>query len=240
MTTPQSPATGPVRVAVVNDHELVVRGLAAMLEPYAERVVVVELDSVLPVESSVDIALYDAFSMPRLGDGGDDWISGGARVDRTVLYTWVVDDGVVAQAQDLGASGVIPKSVGAAELVSVLERVRAGEEAFDLRTTGEADGEETFAGGWPGKAQGLTPRQSEIIALITEGLGNQEIARRTYLSINSVKSYIRAAYRTMGVTSRSQAVLWGIDHGFTRDRRRIVRTPTQTPASPDHAPAGRA
>ena len=71
-------------------------------------------------------------------------------------------------------------------------------------------------------------------------MSNHEIARQTYLSINSVQSYIRAAYRTMGVTSRSQAVLWGIDHGFTRDRRRIVRTPKQTPAGPDHAPVDRA
>jgi len=60
----------------------------------------------------------------------------------------------------------------------------------------------------------LTARESEIIALITTGLSNNEIARQTYLSINSVKSYIRSAYRRMGVSSRSQAVLWGVQHGL--------------------------
>ena len=67
-------------------------------------------------------------------------------------------------------------------------------------------------------------RESEIIALITQGLSNQEIAERSYLSINSVKTYIRTAYRKIGVHRRSQAVAWGIAHGFlptkARHRRR--------------------
>ena len=60
-------------------------------------------------------------------------------------------------------------------------------------------------------------RQAEIIALITQGLSNQDIAQRSYLSINSVKTYIRTAYRKMNVASRSQAVLWGVSHGFQPD-----------------------
>ncbi len=77
---------------------------------------------------------------------------------------------------------------------------------------------------WPGKAQGLTVRESEIVALITQGLSNQEIADRSYLSINSVKTYIRTAYRKMGVERRAQAVLWGIRHGFEPDVVRRVET----------------
>jgi two-component system, NarL family, response regulator LiaR len=65
-------------------------------------------------------------------------------------------------------------------------------------------------------------RESEVIALITQGLSNQEIADRCYLSINSVKTYIRTAYRKMGVARRSQAVLWGIQHGFEPDVGRRV------------------
>ena len=53
--------TGPVRVAVVNDYELVVVGVAALLEPYSDRVAVVELDSGLPVMTDVDVVLYDTF-----------------------------------------------------------------------------------------------------------------------------------------------------------------------------------
>ena len=76
-------------------------------------------------------------------------------------------------------------------------------------------------GDWPGRAEGLTAREAEVIALITQGLSNAEIAERASLSINSVKSYIRTSYRKMGVTSRTNAVLWGLEHGFSPDRIRI-------------------
>lgn len=66
----------------------------------------------------------------------------------------------------------------------------------------------------PGKAQGLTHREGEMVTLITQGRSNQLIDEQTFLSINSVKSYIRTAYRTMGFTSRSQAVPWGAQHGL--------------------------
>ena len=77
-------------------------------------------------------------------------------------------------------------------------------------------------GDWPGRSAGLTPREAEILALITQGLSNQEIADRAFLSINSVKTYIRTAYRKINVTSRSQAVLWGVDNGFKPDTLRTV------------------
>ena len=80
---------------------------------------------------------------------------------------------------------------------------------------------------WPGREWGLTEREAEVLALITQGLSNQEIAERSYLSINSVKTYIRTAYRKIGVTRRSQAVVWGMKHGFEPDRVRVVETVTR-------------
>ena len=74
---------------------------------------------------------------------------------------------------------------------------------------------------WPGREEGLTEREAEIIALITQGKSNDEIAAVSYLSKNSIKSYIRSAYRKIGVTSRTQAVLWGVDHGFKIDAHNI-------------------
>ena len=70
------------------------------------------------------------------------------------------------------------------------------------------------AEGYPGQQQGLSRRESEILRLVVAGHGNQQIADALYLSINSVKTYIRSAYRKMDVTSRAQAVVWGIQHGF--------------------------
>jgi NarL family two-component system response regulator LiaR len=63
---------------------------------------------------------------------------------------------------------------------------------------------------------GLTGREIEVLALIGEGLTNQEIADRVFISINSVKTYIRSAYRKIGVKSRSQAAVWGLQHGIVR------------------------
>jgi DNA-binding NarL/FixJ family response regulator len=64
-------------------------------------------------------------------------------------------------------------------------------------------------------ALGLTPRETHVVALIAAGAPNKQIARQLGLSMNTVKSHIRTAYRSMGVTSRTQAVLWAVDHGIT-------------------------
>ena len=76
---------------------------------------------------------------------------------------------------------------------------------------------------WPGRQEGITDRESEILALITQGKSNAAVAELTYLSPNTVKSHIRSVYRKIGATSRTQAVLWGVEHGFTPDHRRIDR-----------------
>jgi DNA-binding NarL/FixJ family response regulator len=65
-----------------------------------------------------------------------------------------------------------------------------------------------------GGSVGLTPREVDVLTKITQGLSNQEIAEQSYLSINSVKTYIRSAYRRIGVTSRAQAVVWCVQNGF--------------------------
>lgn len=66
---------------------------------------------------------------------------------------------------------------------------------------------------------GLSDREEQVLALIAQGLTNQEIADRVFVSINSVKTYIRSAYRKIGVSSRSQAVAWGLRNGLTPRRR---------------------
>ena len=73
-----------------------------------------------------------------------------------------------------------------------------------------------------GRAAGLSSREAEVLALITQGLTNQQIAARAFVTINSVKSYIRSAYGKIGVTSRTDAVLWGIDNGFRPDTLRTI------------------
>lgn len=67
---------------------------------------------------------------------------------------------------------------------------------------------------------GLTDRESEILALI-KGRSNAEVAALSFLSPNTVKSYIRSIYRKIGVRTRTPAVLWGVNHGFAPDHRSI-------------------
>lgn len=206
----------PLRVAISNDYEVVVRGLAAMLEPFADRVLVVELDSRMPVLSHVDVILYDSFSQPQ-GDRIElsRLTRNGAKV---VVYSWNVQPELVQDALRRGVTGYLAKSLEAEEVVEALERVAAGEV---VTATGVADAP-VRGGDWPGRAAGLTERESEIVTLVAQGLSNQEIAEKAYLSINSVKTYIRTAYKKMGVVRRSQAVRWAIAHGFLPDHLRIL------------------
>jgi NarL family two-component system response regulator LiaR len=209
----------PIRLAIVNDYEIVVHGVAAVLEPYRDRVEVVELDSRLPVISDVDVLLYDTFGQVQ-GDAVDldQLVSGGSA--RVVIFTWNVQPELVYRALSRGAAGYLSKGITAEDLVKGIEAVHAGETV----TSGvDLNGDDVATlGTWPGVDHGLSAREAEVIALITQGLSNQEIADRCYLSINSVKTYVRTAYRKMEVTRRSQAVLWGIAHGFAPDRSRTM------------------
>lgn len=63
----------------------------------------------------------------------------------------------------------------------------------------------------------LSPREVDIICRVAAGLSNREVAADLFLGINTIKTYIRTAYRKMGVTSRSQAVMWAVRHGLGPD-----------------------
>lgn len=207
-----------IRLAIVNDYEVVVRGLAEMLAPYDDRLSVVELDAGEDVTRPVDIALYDTFAQTQ-GDGPDaaDLIAN-PLVRRVVVYTWNISARLIEGSLASGAAAYLSKTLSAEELVDALVRVHEGD-----RIISPDPGDAPLAGGdWPGREEGLTAREAEVIALITQGLSNAEIAERASLSINSVKTYIRSSYRKMNVTSRTNAVLWGLEHGFSPDRVRIA------------------
>lgn len=209
--------SSPVRVAIANDYAVVVAGVAAALAPYADRIEVVELDSGLPLVTPVDVLLYDTFGQIQADRIDVSAISNGL-AQRVVAFSWNVQPELVARSWETGIAGYIPKTVSAEELVDMIERVHAGERVAPV----VADLPGTF-GSWPGREHGLTDREAEIMALITQGFSNDEIARHVYLGVNTVKTHIRKAYRKIGVTRRAEAVVWGIDHGFRPDTARIVR-----------------
>jgi len=105
------------------------------------------------------------------------------------------DATAMARARDLGVVRCVSLHADVHDLVSALEEVRVSRAA-------------------PAPDHLLAPREVEVLVMICRGLSNAEIADEMFLSINSVKSYIRTAYRKIGVTRRAQAVLWGIRHGY--------------------------
>lgn len=208
----------PIRLALVDDYDIVLAGLARMFDRYQERVEVVELDARTPVASNIDIALYDSFAQSEADLGDIDTLVRNPLASRVVVYTWNFDTRLIDAALAKGADGYLSKTLPAADLVVALERIHAGERVVSPPPPDEL----TTALDWPGRAEHLTERESEIVALITQGKSNAEIADIVYLSINSIKSHIRSAYRKMNVTNRVEAVLWGVEHGFRPDYHRIT------------------
>jgi DNA-binding NarL/FixJ family response regulator len=213
-----------IRVAIVNDYEVVVRGLASMLRTYQATVCVVELDLNRQVSEPVDIALFDTFATTQ-GDGEHvRLLAANPLIGRIAVYSWILDPALIQAALANGADGYISKGIPARELVTALEEIHdVGRQVYP----GDDDTATVLVGDWPGREEGLTQREAEVLALITQGLSNTEIADRTHLSINSIKTHIRSCYRRINVTSRTNAVLWGVEHGLRPDRGRISRPSLQ-------------
>jgi NarL family two-component system response regulator LiaR len=198
----------PLRVAIVGDYEIVVAGIAAVLEPYADRVRLIQVaqgsaDSF--TAHDVDIVLRDGFG--RADEVGDLRTLDDPGHPRVVAFSWNVEPAVVSRAIGEGAAGYVAKSLPAEEIVVALERVHAGERVLALGLEDDSRADVPL-----GSEAGLSGREYQVLTLITEGFTNQEIARQCFLSVNSIKTYVRTAYRKIGVTRRTQAVAWGIEH----------------------------
>ena len=213
-----SRSSAPVLIALIDDYDIVLTGIASMLDPYRDRVLVAEIDANKPLHDTVDLALYDSFAQPESDHDQVEVLVRNPHARQVVVYTWNFHPDLIASARNRGARGYLSKALPARELVEALEAVHAGQLVISEppRRPHTAIGLD-----WPGRREGLTDREAEILALITQGKTNAEVAAVTYLSPNTVKSYIRTLYRKIGVTSRTQAVLWGVNNGFTPDHHRI-------------------
>ena len=201
MPTPER----PIRVALSNDYEIALLGLAAMLARHPEQVRIVDITTSPHIAHDPDVILFDTFG--RLPEEDVKLRRMVAENDaKVVVYSW--DDYPEEAARRAGAAGYVHKSASAAELVSAIVGLHDGSPAADV----PPDGEPTQT--WPGQGAGLSEREAEMLTFIVRGLTNEDIARRAYLSINTVKTYIRTAYRKIGATNRAQAVAWGFRNGF--------------------------
>ncbi|AFM15794.1 response regulator containing a CheY-like receiver domain and an HTH DNA-binding domain [Mycolicibacterium chubuense NBB4] len=213
----------PVRIVLVDDHEMVIEGLKAMLAAFSSRVTVVGqavgADRVLSVVSELDpdIVLCD---VRMQGSSGLDVCQQlrQREPDRKVVMLSVYDDEqYLFQALRVGASGYLLKSISSEELVRQLEFVHGGSTAIDpgmaaraVDTAARLQRDEF----WPGARQGLTQRESEILALVVNGLSNRAIAAKLVIGDETVKTHLSSIYRKLGVSDRTGAVATALREGI--------------------------
>lgn len=195
--------TTPIRVAAVNDYELIVEGVAAMLRPFSDRVVVVERLLIGDeIDHEVDVALYDTYGRVGLAEPALRELAGDPRVARVAVFSLDLRPELVRQALRAGASGVISKALPAESVVAAIERVHAGEhvEAIDDALVVIDD-----ALDWPGRDLGLSERESQVLVLCAEGMSNQEVADTLYVGIETVRTHLRSVFSKLGVRNRVAA-----------------------------------
>ena len=184
------PTTSPIRLAIVNDFEVVVAGVTSMLAPYRDRVEIVELDPTALRTGSVDLVLYDTFGLLHRDRSHLIDLVARSRA-KVVVFSWSLRRADIDLAYVAGAAGYLSKSLPAAEIVAALESVHAGRTVEQGPIAPDATpGTGRESGDWPGRGSGLSLRESEVLVYITQGLSNQEIAQVCYLGINTVKTYI--------------------------------------------------
>ncbi|ACY97227.1 two component transcriptional regulator, LuxR family [Thermomonospora curvata DSM 43183] len=215
----------PVRVVLVDDHEMILAGLQAMLAGFSGRVRVIGQASTsreavrLVTALQPDVVLLDV----RLGaESGLDLcrdLTGRSPDTRVVFLSVYDDEQYVFEALRAGARGYLLKRVDGLELVRRLEEVAQGETVVDPTLAGRmaASAARLNRGEfWPGAHRGLTQRESEVLSLLVAGLSNKAMAARLVVSEETIKSHLRALYRKLEVTDRSGAIAVALREGLFR------------------------
>lgn len=205
---------GEIRVGIVDDHSIVRQGLRAILDREPDLQVVGEAASAASATAMVartrpDVVLLDL----KLSAGSDcDGLSLCAAVtgrfpdSRVLVLTTFADEWLILEAIRQGAAGYVVKDVDLTELVRAIRAVRRGESAFDSRSASVVVHWLHGSAGPGVPAQGMTPREREILALLARGLSNAAIGRRLYISATTVKFHVANLMHKLGATRRAEAV----------------------------------
>jgi DNA-binding NarL/FixJ family response regulator len=201
-----------IRVFLLDDHEVVRRGLRQLLEDSGDIEVVGE--SGLAAEASAripalrpDVAVLDG----RLPDGsGIDVCREVRSVDpsiRALILTSYDDDEALFAAILAGAAGYVLKQIGGHDLVDTVRRVAAGQSLIDPSLTARVLDRVRSGEQMPNELAELTEREREILGLIAEGLTNRQIGARLYLAEKTVKNYVSSILAKLGLERRTQAAV---------------------------------
>ncbi|MFT3852309.1 MAG: response regulator transcription factor [Ilumatobacteraceae bacterium] len=192
-----------IKLALLDDYDIVVDGLAALLKPFPD-LRVVELDvRETSVESPIDIALFDTY-----GRVGMPWeqlrdLIQLPRIAHTVVFTFDFGSALVDRALSMGVHGYLWKGLSPQGLAGSLRRIAGGEVVVSRRENQARQPDRSYR--WPFDDLGLSARESEVLALLSEGLSNQEIADALYLNVETVRSHLKQVYSKLGVHNRTQA-----------------------------------
>jgi len=214
--------TGPIRIVLVDDHQIVLDGLRSMLAPYSESVAIVA-STTDPVEArhlvldlNPDVAVVDVRMQSIGGLELCEELHRLAPNTKVVLLTVYDNEQYLFEGLRAGASGYLTKQLGAEELLIQLRRVVAGEVVIDPGLAGRvALSAARLQRGefWSGAALGLSQRESEVLELMVRGLSNRAIATRLLLGEETIKTHTRAIFRKLQVSDRTQAVARALREG---------------------------
>lgn len=205
-----------IGVFLLDDHEIVRRGVANLIDQEPDMHVVGEAGVAenaahLIVASGARVALLDA----RLPDGRGmdvcrDVKSENPGIGCLILTSYDDDDAVLA-AMLAGANGYLRKEVRASGIIEAIRKAAVGENIMDPVTVDGAMRRVREALDAANPLDDLTPREMDILALVAEGLSNREIAGRLYLAEKTVKNYVSGILSKLGMQRRTQAALFATE-----------------------------
>ncbi|MFC9469562.1 response regulator [Streptomyces coelicoflavus] len=208
-----------IRVLLVDDHQVVRRGLRTFLEVQDDIEVVGEAaDGAEGVdraqELKPDVILMDV-KMP--GMDGVDALRRLRELDnhaRVLVVTSFTEQRTVVPALRAGAAGYVYKDVDPDALAGAIRSVHAGHILLQPEVAGALLSQEESGSG-AGRAGSLTEREREVLGLIADGRSNREIARALVLSEKTVKTHVSNILMKLDLADRTQAALWAVRHGVT-------------------------
>jgi two-component system response regulator DevR len=220
MTDPQDTAADPrpIRIFLLDDHEVVRRGMRELLEGEPDFEVVGESGSAVEATRRIpalrpDVAILDG----RLPDGSGidvcrDVRSQDPNIAALILTSYDDDDALFAAIM-AGASGYVLKQVRGTDLIDMIRRVAAGQSTLDPSVTAQVL--ERLRNGPPvnKELEALTDQEQRILELIGEGMTNRQIAGELFLAEKTVKNYVSSLLAKLGLSSRTQAAIFAVKHG---------------------------
>ena len=215
----------PIRVIIVDDHEVVRMGLQALINGQSDMVcageassfddAIVLVDSERPTVAVVDVRLPDRSGIDVCRE-----ITSSFPRTSVVMLTSYPNDALIVQALEAGASGYVLKSVGNRELLRAIRAAAANEMALDPVVASKLvarmrDLEREVRSGPLAK---LKPRELEVLTLVARGLSNRDIGGKLFLGETTVRNYVSSLLDRFGLHNRIELAVFAVDHGIRDDK----------------------